>query len=126
MTSSTAFSSLSDAYLAQWGMVATLARLLSNSLFAEIDPLFVESRTVTRELLREKEQQLFDELTACMKSASRPVRRAIIAKLLEKLPPFIVSQEEIEEYIRVNLFNCRDKAERCAVMALLIEMFEED
>ena len=106
--------------------VATLARLLSNSMFAEIDPLFVESSSVTRELIREKEDILFDEMTAVMKAAPKPVRRAIIAKVLEKLPPFITSQDEIQEYIRTNLFNCRDKAERCAVMAILIEMMETD
>lgn len=106
--------------------VATLARLLSNSLYAEIDPIFVESRVVTKELIKEKEDVLFDEIGRAMKSSQRPVRKAIQAKILEKLPPFITSQEEIESYVRVNLFNCRDKAERCAVMALLIEMMDED
>ncbi|MBO4395212.1 MAG: hypothetical protein J5819_02555 [Eubacterium sp.] len=105
--------------------VATLARLLSNSMFAEIDPLFVESRTVTKEMLKEKEEKLFNEMTEVMKASQKPVRRAIIAKVLEKLPPFISSQDEIQEYVRVNLFNCRDKAERCAVMAILLEMMEE-
>ena len=106
--------------------VATLARLLSNSLFADIDPLFVETRQVTRELIREKEEVLFAELSESMKSSPRPVRKAIIAKVLEKLPPFLRNQQEIEEYFRVNLFGCRDKAERCAVMAILIEMEEKE
>ncbi|MBR6229587.1 MAG: hypothetical protein IKQ97_07615 [Eubacterium sp.] len=46
--------------------------------------------------------------------------------MLEKLPPFLRNQQEIEEYFRVNLFGCRDKAERCAVMAILIEMEEKE
>ena len=104
--------------------VALLARLLSNSVFADIDPLFVETKTVTREMIREKEDVLFAELSESMKTSPRPVRKAIIAKVLEKLPPFLRNQQEIEEYFRVNLFGCRDKAERCAVMAILIEMEE--
>ena len=106
--------------------VAMLARLLSNSLFAEIDPLFVEQRTVTKELIREKEDVFFAELERALKESQKPVKKAIIAKVLEKLPPFLTDQAGIEEYIRLNLFNCRDKAERCAVMAIITEMMEED
>ena len=110
----------------QYQDVALLARLLSNSVFADIDPLFVETKTVTKEMIREKEDILFAELTESMKASPRPVRRAITAKVLEKLPPFLHSQKEIEEYFRVNLFGCRDKAERCAAMAFLIEMEEQE
>lgn len=106
--------------------VALVARLLSNSVFAEIDPLFVETKTVTREMIREKEEQLFDELSKVMRESSRPVKKAIFAKILEKLPPFLTSQEEIEKYVRLNLFGCRDKAEQCAVMAILVEMMENE
>ena len=105
--------------------IATLARLLSNSMFADIDPLFVESKQVTKELIREKETALFEELTEVMSASQKPVKKAIIAKLLEKLPPFLLSQAQIEEYVRTNLFGCRDKAEKCAVMAILIEMMDE-
>lgn len=105
--------------------IATLARLLSNSMFADIDPLFVESKKVTKEMIREKEDALFEEFSAAMKASGKPVKKAIIAKLLEKLPPFLLSQDEISEYVRTNLFGCRDKAEKCAVMAILIEMMED-
>ena len=106
--------------------VATLARLLSNSIFAEIDPLFVEEKTVTKELIKEKEDVLFGELTRVFKESQKPVKKAVMAKILEKLPPFLTDQAAIEEYIRLNLFNCRDKAEKCAVMAIITEMMEED
>ncbi len=105
--------------------IATLARLLSNSMFADIDPLFVESKKVTKETIREKEDVFFEELAEAMKSSQKPVKKAIIAKVLEKLPPFLTSQNTIEEYVRTNLFGCRDKAEKCAVMAILIEMMED-
>lgn len=105
--------------------IATLARLLSNSMFADIDPLFVESKKVTKEMIREKEDVFFAELAEAMKSSQKPVKKAIIAKVLEKLPPFLTSQSAIEEYVRTNLFGCRDKAEKCAVMAILIEMMED-
>ena len=85
-----------------------------------------EEGRMREELIREKEEVLFAELWESMKSSPRPVRKAIIAKVLEKLPPFLRNQQEIEEYFRVNLFGCRDKAERCAVMAILIEMEEKE
>ena len=106
--------------------VATLARLLSNSIFAEIDPLFVEEKTVTKELIKEKEDVLFGELTRVFKESQKPVKKAVMAKILEKLPPFLTDQAAIEEYIRLNLFNCRDKAEKCAVMAIITEMMETE
>jgi hypothetical protein len=106
--------------------IAVVTRLLSNSLFAEIDPVFVETVEVTKEMIKAKEDKLFDELTAVMRASSKRVKKAIIAKILEKLPPFMTEQSEIEQYIRVNLFNCRSKAEKCAVMAILIDMMEND
>ena len=105
--------------------VATLARLLSNSLFAEIDPLFVESKEVTKEMIREKEDVLFGELEAVMKNVQKPVKKAVMAKVMEKLPPFLRTTGEIENYLQTNLYGCRDKAERVAVMAILIEMMED-
>ena len=105
--------------------VATLARLLSNSMFAEIDPLFVETRTVTRELLHEKEEALFEEMTAVLKGVQKPVKKAIMAHLLRYLAPVFGKLENFEEYLRVNLFGCRDKAEKCASMAILLDIFEQ-
>ena len=104
--------------------VATLARLLSNSLFAEIDPLFVETKIVTKELLHEKEELLFKEMTEVLKSVQKPVKKAIMSHLLEYLPPLFRDGKGFEEYVRLNLFGCRDKAEKCASMAILLDIFE--
>ncbi|MCR4605745.1 MAG: hypothetical protein K5639_07080 [Eubacterium sp.] len=105
--------------------IAVVTRLLSNSLFAEIDPVFVKTKEVTKEMIKQKEDALFDDLTKVMSTSSKRVKKAIFAKILEKLPPFLTEQSEIENYIRTNLFNCRNKAEKCAVMAILIEMMED-
>ena len=106
--------------------VATIARLLSNSIYADIDPLFVESKTVTKELIREKEDVFFAELTDLFKSVQKPVRKAIIAKIIENLPPIVRTADEFIEYVRLNLFGCRDMAERCASIAIIKQICLED
>lgn len=106
--------------------VATIARLLSNSIYAEIDPLFVESRTVTKELIREKEDVFFGELTELFKSVGKPVKKAIFAKIIENLPPMFRTAEEFTEYVRLNLFGCRDMAERCASIAIVKQICLEE
>ncbi|MBO6108563.1 MAG: hypothetical protein J6P16_04055 [Eubacterium sp.] len=102
--------------------LATLARLLSNSLYADIDPLFVESVQVTDVMLKEKEDELIRDFTGVLKGSPKPLRKAIMAKVMEKLPPFITSGEEIRDYIHINLFECRSKAEKCAVIAIIGDM----
>ena len=102
--------------------VATIARLLSNSIYAEIDPLFVESRTVTKELIREKEDVFFGELSEVFASVQRPVKKAIFAKIIENLPPMFSSAEEFTGYVRLNLFGCRDISERCASIAIVKQL----
>lgn len=105
--------------------MATVARLLSSSLYAEIDPLFVESRQVSEEMLTEKLNDLIAGLDPVLKNAAKPVRRAIMSRILRHLVPLVSDGEGLREYISTNLFNCRDKAERCAVMAILLEMMED-
>jgi hypothetical protein len=106
--------------------VATIARLLSNSIYADIDPLFVESKTVTKELIREKENVFFAELEEVIKSVQKPVKKAIFAKIIENLPVMFTSAEEFTEYVRLNLFGCRDLSERCASIAIIKQICLEE
>ncbi len=106
--------------------VATIARLLSNSIYADIDPLFVDSKTVTKELIREKETVFFAELEEVIKSVQKPVKKAIFAKIIENLPVMFTSAEEFTEYVRLNLFGCRDLSERCASIAIIKQICLEE
>ena len=61
-----------------------------------------------------------------MKGMSRPLKRAVMASVLEKLPMAFQSPEEVEDYIRVNLFGCGDKAEKIVVISILTDLMNED
>ena len=65
---------------------------------------------------------LMDELDAGLKRVSRPVRRAVMGQVIEKLPMLFEKTEEVEEYIRINLLGCQDKAEKLIVMSILSDL----
>ena len=71
-------------------------------------------------------KQLFDELAEKMSHVSRPVKRAIMAQVLEKLPIVFKNAEEVEQYIRLNLMGCSDKAEKCVVLTILNDLIMEE
>ena len=60
-----------------------------------------------------------------MNEVTRPVKRAMTGQILEKLPMLIQSTEEVEDYIRVNLLGCQDKAEKLIVMSMLSDLMRE-
>ena len=61
-----------------------------------------------------------------MSEVSRPVKKAIMAQVLNKLPLAFKTSNEVKEYIRTNLFGCQDKAEKITVMTLLGEVIEQE
>jgi len=42
------------------------------------------------------------------------------------MPLMFSNMQELEEYIRVNLFGCQDRAEKAVVMLLLQELMQEE
>ncbi|MCH5264375.1 MAG: hypothetical protein J1F02_00635 [Lachnospiraceae bacterium] len=104
---------------------AVTANLLSDSLFIDLE-LAAEEEPVEEAYLRKKQEELFDELSRKFSGVSRPVKRAIMGKLLEKLPMFPANTGEMEEYIRINLFGCQDKAEKCIVLMILWDIMQEE
>lgn len=104
---------------------ALVANLLSDSLFIDLDKVVSEEKADAAyvEQCREK---LFRELEEKMSEVSRPVKRAIMGEVLEKLPMMFEKSSQIEEYIRVNLLGCQDKAEKCTVMTMLWDLVREE
>ena len=70
--------------------------------------------------------ELLDELSEKFNQVSRPVKRAIMGQILEKLPMPFQNVEEVQEYIRVNLMGCQDKAEKCVVLMMLADLMQEE
>ena len=57
---------------------------------------------------------------------SKPVKRAIMGEVLEKLPMVFKSQDEVMETIRTRLFGCRDLAEQAVVVDLLNDWMRQE
>ncbi len=104
---------------------AIVANLLSDSLFIDLDTV-VQGEKADAAYVEQCREKLFRELEKKLSEVCRPVKRAIMGEVLEKLPLMFQKSGEVEEYIRVNLFGCQDEAEKCTVMTLLRDLMQEE
>lgn len=104
---------------------AAIANLLSDSLFIDLEQTKEEGVLEDGEWRRISDG-LLEELSECLSSLSKPVKRAVMAAVLEKLPSEFQSADEIAAYIRTNLFGCRNLAEKAAVLVELGEWMEDE
>lgn len=105
--------------------ISLVANLLSDSLFIDLEN--VKTSTIADEKYVEQcAQQLLDEMSEQLERLSRPVRRAVMGQVLEKLPMLFQSTQEVQDYIRVNLLGCQDKAEKAIVMTMLRDLMQEE
>ncbi|MGN0297718.1 MAG: hypothetical protein ACI4C1_00795 [Lachnospiraceae bacterium] len=101
----------------------TLSRLLSGSVFAtlrsEIDATIAESQDIDRYY-----EDLAGELREVFKIHPKNINRAVMAKILTHLPPFITRYDDLESYIETSLMGCRDANERAACVEILSNIME--
>lgn len=102
-----------------------IVNLLSDSLFVDWERA-TEKKVADADYVRQCTEQLREELSQQFDQLSRPVKRAVTAQILEKMPLMFNNMQELEEYIRVNLFGCQDRAEKAVVMLLLQELMQEE
>lgn len=102
-----------------------VANLLSDSLFIDLDSSG-EEELVDASYVQSCSDQLFKELTEKMSQTARPVKRAIMGKIIEKLPMTFGNTEQVQQYIRVNLMGCQNKAEKCVVLEMLWDLMQEE
>lgn len=102
-----------------------VANLLSDSLFIDLST-GEEEEKADASYIQRCTNQLLDELSEKLGQVSRPVKRAIMGQILEKLPMMFQNTEEVEQYIRVNLMGCQDKAEKCVVLMMLADLMREE
>ena len=104
-------------------------RLLSGSPFVSLDETVEEELlgTVDKDWLDSRLETFYGELNQLFAGMSKPVVRAIMAKLLSSLPVVFQSADELSDYIMRSLTSCSDTAERETTMELLNqEMVNED
>lgn len=108
-----------------WEDFTRVANLMSDSLFIDLEK--VASNEVADEVyVQECTDKLLDELSEKMSELSRPVKRAVMGQILEKLPMMFRNTEEVLEYLRVNLMGCQNKAEKAIVLTLLWDLMQEE
>lgn len=103
--------------------------LLSGSPFAALDQTGEDGLegNVDRSWLESRLEMLYSELNEVFSGTSKPVMRAIMARLLSSLPVVFSSADELSDYIMRSLTSCSDPAERETTMELLNqEMVIED
>lgn len=104
--------------------------LLSGSSFMELKRAGAEPEekaeedTVDKQYLEQTAEAYFKELEAVFAAASKPVVRAVMAKVLSDLPVYFNSIDEIQSYIRGSLVSCTDEAEKETCKELLEELME--
>ena len=103
----------------------TVVNLLSDSLFIDLENVSTEA-VADAAYVQAQTEKLLDELSEKMSQVSRPVKRAIMGQIIEKLPMMFQKSEEVLEYIRTNLFGCQDKAEKVIVMTMLWDLMQEE
>lgn len=102
-----------------------VSNLLSDSLFIDLDKALLEE-TADSGYVQERTGELLKELSDKFGEVSRPVKRAIMGRILEILPILFQTTEDVEKYIRVNLLGCSDKAEKYIVMLILRDLIREE
>lgn len=102
-----------------------VGKLLSTSLFIDLDKAAGETTTADHAYITEKKDSLIAELAELFDGVKKPVYRSMMCKLLAAMPVFMNSQQEIRDYFDYVIENCRDDSELAACSKLIGEMIEE-
>lgn len=101
-----------------------VSTLLSDSLFVDFEQI-PECEEVDAAMLKRVYADFSRELTDGLQAMQRPVKKAAMAAVLENLPVDFENTDQIEAYIRTNLFGCQDASERAVVLLELQEIMTD-
>lgn len=99
-------------------------KLLSDSLFIDLDEIAVESKVEERQIYLEAEK-LQDELEALFESHDRMIVRAVMASTLSHMPVFFKNHTEVMDYVRYSLERCNDPYEKAACVEIMKVIMSE-
>ena len=102
-----------------------ISKLLSGSLFVSLEQDTDKRELCGKEGVRSAYVQLYQELNSLFAQTPRYRVRAVMAKVLTFLPPFLMTQDELREYIRESLAGCKDMAEKTACVQILGDFLAE-
>jgi hypothetical protein len=99
--------------------------LMSGSSFMSLErPEDRADQKVDEELMAGKLERFFGELSAAWEGKPKVLIRAVMSKILSRLPVF--SLEEVRQYVEGSLRSCSDGKEKEISMGIIRMMMEQD
>ena len=101
--------------------------LMSDSSFMSLErPDSGPEPKVDEELMAGKLEHFFGELSAAWEGKPKVLIRAVMSKILSRLPVFFDSLEEVRLYVEGSLRSCSDVKEKEISMGLIRMLMEQD
>lgn len=101
--------------------------LMSGSSFMSLErPEDRADQKVDEELMAGKLERFFGELSAAWEGKPKVLIRAVMSKILSRLPVFFDSLEEVRQYVEGSLRSCSDGKEKEISMGIIRMMMEQD
>ena len=98
--------------------------LESGSIFADFE--LKNTEIADEKYVKEATEKLISQFKDIFSQNERIINRAIMASALSALPVFFGNVEEIKDYVINSLKQCADKAEKTAVVEIIMQMMDED
>ncbi len=110
----------------QAGKLSRISRLLSNSLFIDIEKEQEEEEKADQVYILKKRDELKELTGSFFENHPKEVNRAVMAAMFSSMPVLFNSQQEIQDYISYSLNQCGNDSELTACEKLLRQMMEEE
>lgn len=106
-----------------YGCLDDSQKFFTNSLFFELDKV-EDNKTLDIEEINKVKSDLLTDFEELFAKHSSYVNRAIMAKTLRNVIGFLRTKEEVEEYIKNSLVQCRDLGEKTASINIIKSYWE--
>lgn len=100
------------------------SKLLSNSLFVELEEK-QEEAIVDEEILARETEAFLEEMSVLFEEQDKTVNRAVIANTINKMPVFFKDHKEVMDYVRYSIERCSDQYEKAACHDIINEIMSE-
>lgn len=108
----------------QYEGLALCGKLCSNSAFIDIHKEDANDQVV-EEVLAEKISVILQDMDELMRKQPQCMNRAVMANVLSTLPVFFTDSNEVIEYAKSSLEQCKNVAEKTVAMRLLLNEMTE-
>jgi hypothetical protein len=100
-------------------------KLLSNSIFIELEDRKAEQGIVDEELLAKTVEALEADMTSLFADQDKVITRAVMANTMNKMPVFFKNHKEVMDYILYSFDRCSDFYEKAACIEIISAIMSE-